>query len=90
MPEGHETRWWWEEKATTSGIDLSWPNILSKWDAIETDFHHFYSTDLADGTLGRRTWRWFRIRLVRLLAEETSLARQLGLLDIRKPPDKEG
>lgn len=84
MPEGHETRWWWDDAPTTSGVDLSWENILSYWEAIETDFHHFYNLDLADGTLGRRTWRWFRIRLVRLLAEDTSLARQLGLLDIKK------
>lgn len=89
MPEGYETRWWWEEKAATSGVDLSWENILSKWDAIETDFHHFYGLDVADGTLGRRSWRWFVIRLVRLLAENTSLARQLGLLDIKKQDSSE-
>nr|DAI33653.1 MAG TPA: hypothetical protein [Caudoviricetes sp.]DAP49547.1 MAG TPA: hypothetical protein [Caudoviricetes sp.]DAQ14499.1 MAG TPA: hypothetical protein [Caudoviricetes sp.] len=33
--------------------------------------------------LSDRRWRWFRIRLVRLLSEDTALARGLGL---RKTP----
>ena len=89
MPEGHETRWWWEEESPTSDIDLSWGNILSKWESIETDFQHFFHIDLAGGTLRGRSWRWFRVRLMRLLSEDTALARQLGLLDIKKKPDTE-
>lgn len=62
---------------------LTWPSMLSRWDDIETDFQHFYQIDLADGVLSDRRWRWFRIRLIRLLGEDTAIARGLGL---RKTP----
>lgn len=62
---------------------LTWPSMLSRWDDIETDFHHFYQVDLGGGVLADRRWRWFRIRLIRLLGEDTAIARGLGL---RKTP----
>lgn len=67
-------------------IDLSHAGLLSHWDAIETDFHREYGIDLASGILKQRRWSWFLKRLVRLLSEETALARATGLLDRREKP----
>lgn len=73
-------RWWFEEgQGPAEGVDLSLGNLLSRWDAIETDFHHFYGCDFGDGVLARRTWRWFRVRMVRLLADDTQLARAVKM-----------
>ena len=78
-------RWWYEEgDGPGERPDLSWPTMLSHWDAIETDFHIHYHCDLGDGILDHRSWRWFRIRLIRLLAEESHLARVLGLREHKK------
>lgn len=77
-------REWWAEKVADDGVDrslLTWSGLLENWDAVETDFHHFFGIDFGDGILTARRWRWFRIRLVRLLAEETALARALGVRD---------
>lgn len=65
--------------------DLSWPALLTQWNAIESDFHHFYGCDLGDGILHRRSWRWFHVRVIRLLAEESMLARALGLHKLTAP-----
>lgn len=84
---GEYVREWWAEKVEVSRVDeskLTWGAMLSRWDAVETDFQALYNIDLAGETLLDRTWRWFRIRLVRLLAEDTQLARDLGLRDSRK------
>ena len=80
-------REWWAERVEAAQVDhskLTWGAMLSRWDAVETDFQAFYHIDLAGGILNDRTWRWFRIRLVRLLAEETQLARDLGLRDSKQ------
>lgn len=66
--------------------DLSWPSLLSRWDAIETDLHHFYGVDVGTGILRARSWRWFRIRVIRLLAEDSMLSRALGLHKINTTP----
>ena len=71
--------WWAEPFKQVDSEKLSWAGLLSEWDAIETDFQHFYNLDLEDGVLDRRTWRWFKIRVLRLLEEDTKLARVLGL-----------
>ena len=74
---------WYDPTAPRPKVDeskLTWDNILSNWDAIETDMHMLYGVDVADGILDRRSWRWFRVRVVRLLAEESMLARALGLV----------
>ncbi|CQD04916.1 conserved hypothetical protein [Corynebacterium striatum] len=60
---------------------LTWANLLSHWDEIETDFHHFFGVDFGSRILADRRWRWFTIRLVRLLSEDTAIARCLGLRD---------
>lgn len=75
----------WEEE-TPNGIDLSkltWENMLGHWDAIETDFAHFFHLDLED-QIPKRTWRWFTIRVFRLLGEDTLLARLLGIRDTER------
>lgn len=80
-------REWWAERVEVPQVDaskLTWGAMLSNWDAVETDFHSFFNIDLAGEILHDRTWRWFRIRLVRLLAEETQLARDLGLRDSKQ------
>lgn len=79
MPPGDETRWWWEEKKPGGDLDLSWANLLAHWRWIESDFHHFYGVDFEDGVLSDRTWRWFTLRLFRLLGEDSGLARALGI-----------
>lgn len=80
-------RWWYEEDRPGRDLpDLSWRSLLSRWDAIETDFHHFYGCDLGDGVLRRRSWRWFRIRVIRLLTEDSMLSRALGLRRINTTP----
>lgn len=77
---GLPSRDWWEDTPNLpDGVDLSLSGLLSHWDAIETDFHHFYGIDLKGGVLGRRRWGWFMKRLTRLLAEDTALARAVGL-----------
>lgn len=79
-------REWWAEKIDDGpAVDeskLTWASLLSHWDYIETDFHHFYGVDFDSGILADRRWRWFRIRLVRLLGEDTAIARGLGLRKI--------
>ncbi|OFP16000.1 hypothetical protein HMPREF2998_00510 [Corynebacterium sp. HMSC065A05] len=80
---GEYVREWWadkvQERPQVDATKLTWVNLLSHWDTVETDFHHFYSIDFGSGVLTNRRWRWFRIRLIRLLAEDTALARELGL-----------
>lgn len=78
--------WWAEQVQPKPDVDesaLTWPSMLSRWDDIETDFQHFFGIDFGSGVLSNRKWRWFRIRLVRLLSEDTAIARGLGL---RKQP----
>lgn len=80
-------REWWAEKIPDVEVDqgrLTWAGLLENFDAVETDFHHFFNIDFDSGILAARRWRWFRIRLVRLLAEDTALARSLGLRDTDK------
>lgn len=62
--------------------DLSWGSLLRHWAAIEADFQRLYGIDLDSGVLKTRTWRWFSLRTIRLLAEEGSgLVKALGLRD---------
>lgn len=81
MGPGEILRWWYEEPTPDVGevLDLSWPALLEKFDAIESDFHHFYHCDFESGVLHERSWRWFRVRVVRLLSEDSALARSMGL-----------
>lgn len=61
---------------------LTWARILECWDALETDFQSFYGIDLEDRVVrSDRSWRWFRVRVMRLLAEDTQLCRLLELRD---------
>lgn len=47
---------------------VTWVDMLEHWDAIETDFQAFYHLDLTIEA-DRRNWRWFEIRVMRLLSE---------------------
>ena len=80
----HRAREWWAETLTPDDdcwVDpekLTWPALLSKWTMIETDFHHFYGADLeSPEVLHHRTWRWFTVRVFRLISEDTALGRYL-------------
>lgn len=84
--EAPSLRWWFDDEAPQSV--LSWDTLLAQWDAIETDFHHFYGVDFGGGALHARSWRWFRVRLMRLLVEESQLAR--ALRSKKDPPDRAG
>src|SRR5699024_6652046 len=81
---GEPLRWWYED-AAGDVPDLSWPSLLTQWNAIESDFHHFYGCDLGEGILCRRSWRRCRVRVIRLLAEESMRARALGLHKVTAP-----
>ena len=85
---GIASRDWYEDSGVElpEDVDLSHAGLLSHWDAIETDFQREYGIDLASGILKQRRWSWFLKRLVRLLSEETALARATGLLDRREKP----
>ena len=60
--------------STTSGYpELTWTKILAQWVAIEADFQQFYGLDVGDNDLlGRRSWRWMKVRILGLLAVEDS------------------
>lgn len=76
------TREWFApvEKEETSS--LSWWDILTHWDAIEGDMHHFFSVDMADPVVKQqRDWRWFTVRVKWLFGVDSALARAL-----RPPP----
>ena len=68
----------WEEKVEgVNPMALSWEAFLESWDLVETDFQAFYGVDLASSEYQDRSWRWLRVRLVRLLGEDTALGRKV-------------
>lgn len=50
----------------------SWDHVFACWRSVELDFHTRYGVDFADGTLHRRTWRWFSARVADLLGDNNS------------------
>ena len=76
--------WYAPTEASSTGLGLTWPGVLSHWNAIETDMHHFYGADMENPEVLGRSWRWFTIRITRLIGEDTALWRAL------RPQDDQG
>jgi hypothetical protein len=55
----------------------SWLDIFEAWDAIEMDFELFCHHDLTPELLRARSWRWFAIRLSRILGDRDSLSSRI-------------
>lgn len=51
---------------------VSWRDIWSNLDEIETDLHERFGVDMSSGILARRTGRWLRVRIEALLMEADS------------------
>lgn len=80
-------RTFYEEEEVGPPVELfTWDSLLSRWDLIETDFHIHFGVDLEEpGLVESRTWRWFVVRVRRLLGEDSALARDLGLTRLDRP-----
>jgi hypothetical protein len=73
----------WYNPDPEEGSEITWGDLLSRWNLIEDDLHQFYGIDLEQpGLLRARTWRWLRVRIIGLLAEpKTRLFRALRARD---------
>ena len=73
------TREWFAptDSAGSDGSGWTWTGILTHWNEIETDMHHFFGVDMEDPVVLGRSWRWFTIRVARLMAEDTALWRAI-------------
>lgn len=60
-------------------------DILSEWDVLEADMHHFYGVDLSDPVVQSRPWRWFTVRVKWLMNRADS-----GLRAVFRPPEETG
>ena len=52
-----------------------WKEILGHWNHIEADLQEHYGIDVGTGILTQRSWRWLEVRIVGLLAIESSRLR---------------
>jgi hypothetical protein len=63
---------------------VTWERLLQQWPLIEADLHETYGIDVEDDhLLQRRSWRWFRTRVIGLLSTESRLHRHFA-----PPPEK--
>lgn len=60
---------------------------MVQWAAIEADFAAHYGVDVM-AEIGRRTWRWFSVRL-RGLPETSAFVRAVRV-DLEKPTEVRG
>lgn len=65
-------REWYQDVPDPGVPDLSWPEVLAHWDVLETDMHHFYGADMYDPEVKARPWRWFVVRVARLLVDPSA------------------
>ncbi|ROZ89013.1 hypothetical protein [Gordonia sp. OPL2] len=54
----------------------SWTDIFHAWDAIEIDFQILCQRDLTPELLEAKSWRWFAVRLSRILGDRSTLSSQ--------------
>lgn len=53
--------------------------MLEEWNKIENDFQQHYGVDLTDPLVRRRrSWRWFKVRLIGLLQIESRIQAQFN------------
>ncbi|WZB38568.1 tail assembly chaperone [Microbacterium phage Jera] len=61
--------------------------MLGEWDKIEADFQQVYGVDLTEVLLqGRKSWRWFKVRLKNLLVVESRIQHQFN--PVKSPKNK--
>ena len=75
------TREWWAPVEDDAGPAVSWWEILSHWDAIEADLHHYFQVDAESPVVRQRSWRWFTVRVKWLFGVDSALSRAF-----RPPP----
>ncbi|WP_431840645.1 DUF7426 family protein [Gordonia hongkongensis] len=63
----------------------SWSDIFATWEAIEIDFATIFLCDLTPTLLEEKSWRWFAVRLSRILGDPDTLASRL--ISLRKAVD---
>lgn len=51
-----------------------WLDIFAAWECLELDFAHILHLDLTPDLLADRPWRWFAVRLSRILGDRDTLA----------------
>lgn len=63
----------------------SWADIFATWEAIEIDFATIFLRDLTPALLEEKSWRWFAVRLTRILGDPDTLASRM--ISLRKAVD---
>ncbi|QGJ87567.1 tail assembly chaperone [Gordonia phage Faith5x5] len=63
----------------------SWSDIFATWEAVEVDFATIFLRDLTPALLEEMSWRWFAVRLSRILGDPDTLASRL--ISLRKAVD---
>ncbi|QFP96629.1 tail assembly chaperone [Gordonia phage Denise] len=76
-----------QQKTVQRGDDerASWSDIFATWEAIEIDFATIFICDLTPTLLAEQSWRWFAVRLSRILGDPDSLASRM--ISLRKAVD---
>lgn len=73
--------WFAPVEDTTDTTTITWLEVLSHWDVLEADLHHFFGIDLGSDIVRQRDWRWFTVRVGWLFGVDSGLNRAL------RPPE---
>ncbi|QHB37243.1 tail assembly chaperone [Gordonia phage Gudmit] len=63
----------------------AWADIFTSWEALEVDFASFFHLDLTPELLTEKSWRWFAVRLSRILGDPDTLTSRM--ISLRKAVD---
>lgn len=63
----------------------AWSDIFTSWEALEVDFASFFHLDLTPELLTAKSWRWFAVRLSRILGDPDTLTSRM--ISLRKAVD---
>lgn len=55
----------------------SWSDIFAAWEAVEVDFAQIFHCDITPELLAARQWRWFAVRLTRVIGDPDSFSSRL-------------
>lgn len=58
---------------------VHWQDILTHWNAVESDLHDTFGVDVESGILAQRSWRWLNLRILDLINQPSRLRRALNL-----------
>lgn len=67
------------------GEAVTWSALLDQWGLLESCFHSEFGVDLSK-VWRSESWRWFRTRVMGLLASDTALSRAFA--PEHAPPDQ--